>query len=142
MGFRAGSMFTVAGMVSHPQSSFAAIFEYHQQNLAVLVIFMLATAAAVTVRGRLLLGGFLLAWATIKPELSGLTILWFLLWAASRWAERKTLIWGFVGTMATLLIAAEMVSPHWTGRFFAALKEYPNYGADHCPPNVPAFLPG
>ena len=138
IGFRAGSMFTVAGMVL-TLSSFAAIFEYHQQNLAVLVIFMLATAAAVTVRGRLLLGGFLLAWATIKPELSGLTILWFLLWAASRWAERKTLIWGFVGTMATLLIAAEMVSPHWTGRFFAALREYPNYGTD--PSVLQMFLP-
>jgi hypothetical protein len=134
----AGLVLRVVGMVLALSTS-AAIFEYHQQNLAVLVVFMLALAAAAMVRGRLLLAGFLLAWATIKPELSGLTIFWFLLWAVSRWAARKRLIWGFVGTIAILLIAAEMVSPHWAGRFLAALREYPSYGTD--PSVLQMFLP-
>ncbi len=128
--FRARLIFAIAGMVL-TLSGFAAIFEYHQQNLAALVLFLLALAGAATVRGHLLTAGFLLAWATIKPELSGLTILWFLLWAVSCWTDRKSLIWGFVGTIALLFIAAEIVSPHWTVRFLAALREYPTYGADN-----------
>ncbi len=138
IGFRPRRLLVLSGMVLAVSSS-SGVSEYHQQNLAALVVLFLAAAAAATARNRLLLGGFLLALATIKPELSGLNVLWFLLWATGCWSERKRLIWGFLGTMAALLVAAEVVSPHWIGRFLAALREYPTYGTD--PSILQVFLP-
>jgi Glycosyltransferase family 87 len=110
--------------------SYPAIEEYHQQNLTALVVLLLAASAATAVRSWLVLGGFLLALATVKPDTTGLMIVWFLVWAFSRWTERKRLIFSFSATMAALLLAAEVVSPHWTRHFVAALREYPTYGTD------------
>jgi hypothetical protein len=136
--FRVDRVLVLSGMVL-AVSSAPGIMEYHQQNLAALVLLFLAGAAAACTRQWLGLSGFLLALATIKPELSGLTILWFLLWASASWSERQRLIWNFAGTMAALLIGAEMLSPHWIGRFLAALREYPTYGTD--PSLLQLFLP-
>jgi len=66
----------------------------------------------------------------VKPDTTGLMVLWFLLWALARWRERRRLIFGFVLTLTALLSAAEFTLPHWMGRFLAALREYPAYGAD------------
>jgi hypothetical protein len=138
IGFRSKPLLVLSGMVLVLSSS-AAIAEYHQQNLAALVVLFLAAAAAAAARNWLVLAGFLLALATIKPELSGLSILWFLLWAAARWTERKRLTSSFMITMTALLVAADVVSPHWVGRFFTALREYPTYGTD--PSILQAILP-
>jgi hypothetical protein len=138
IAFRTRWVFTLAGMILAVSSS-AAIFEYHQQNLAALVVFIMAAAAAAAVRGWRVLAGFLLALATIKPELSGLTICWLLLWATGCWLERKRLALSFAGTMAALVLAAEVVSPGWIVSFIAALREYATYGTD--PSILQVFLP-
>jgi len=127
--FRPGWRLTFSGMVL-TISTFAAVLEWHQQNLAALVVFLLAAAAASVCRNWLGLSGFLLALATVKPELAGLTVLWLLLWAAAEWNQRKRLIWSFMGTMMALLIAAEAVSPHWVGRFVNALRQYSFHDTD------------
>jgi hypothetical protein len=110
--------------------SYPAIEEYHQQNLTALVVVLLAAAATAATRKWLALSGLLLALATVKPDTTGIIVLWFLLWASARWKERKPLIISFAASMAALLIAAEAVSPHWLGRFVAAVREYPAYGAE------------
>jgi hypothetical protein len=110
--------------------SYPAVEEYYQQNLTALVVFFLAAAAAATARKWLIPSGFLLALATVKPDTSGIMVLWFLLWAFARWTERKGLIVSFVATMVTLLLAAEVISPRWMGRFLVAVREYPTYGSD------------
>jgi hypothetical protein len=138
VGFRPGRVVAVSGMVL-VISSLPAVMEFHMQNLAGLVIFFLAAAAASAVRNWLALSGFLLALATTKPDISGLMIIWLLLWACGRWRERKRLVWSFVGTMAALFMAAEMLSPHWVGRFLTAVREYPRYGGD--PSILQVFLP-
>jgi glycosyl transferase family 87 len=138
VGFRPRRLLVISAMVL-VVSSFPAVLEFHMQNLAALVIFFLAAAAAAAVRNWLALCGFLLALATTKPDTSGLMIVWFLLWATGRWSERKRLVWGFVGTMAALLIAAEIISPHWVGRFLMAVRQYPAYGSD--PSILQIFLP-
>jgi hypothetical protein len=120
-------------------SSYAAVEEYFQQNLAALVVLFLAAAAAAAVRNWLVLSGFLLALATAKPDTTGLVILWFLLWASAKWKERGRLLLTFFGTMAALVVAAEAISPHWIGRFLAAVWNYRNYGAD--PSILQALLP-
>jgi len=129
VGFRPKWPITVSAMLLATSSS-ACAAEYFQQNLAALALFFVACAAAATVRNWQLLGGFLLALATVKPDTTGLLILWFLLWAAAQWGQRRRLIWGFTGTMSALLIASWAISPHWVGQFLAAVREYPNYGTD------------
>jgi hypothetical protein len=138
VGFRLRLLPTIIGIVL-VLSTYPAVLEFHMQNLAGLCLFFLAAGAATAARNWLMLSGFLLALATFKPDVSGLVILWFLLWAAARWHERKRLIYCFAATMTTLLIAAEAVSPHWIVRFLRAVREYPAYGAD--PSVLQLFLP-
>ena len=130
--------FVLSGMVL-AVGSFPAVQEFHMQNLTALVVLLLAAAAAAAARGWLVLTVPLFALSTIKPQLSGLLILWLMLWAMGRWAERKRLAWSFVGAMAVLLIASEGISPHWIGRFLVAVGEYQAYAAD--PSIVWALLP-
>ena len=111
-------------------SSSAAISEYHLQNLTVLVALMLAGAAAAAVRGWLTLSGFLLALATIKPQLAGLFVLFFLLWATADWRARQRVAWSFVCSLSALILAAEWLSYGWVGRFLAAARAYQSYAAD------------
>jgi hypothetical protein len=138
IGFRPGRLLAVSGMVL-AVSCFPAVQEFHMQNLTALVVLLLAAAAAATVRGWLVLSGFLLALSTIKPQLAGFLILWLMVWATGRWRERKALVWSFVGTLAMLLIASEAVYPHWIGKFLRAALAYQTYAAD--PSIVRALLP-
>jgi hypothetical protein len=123
-------------------ASSPAVAEYFQQNLAALVVFFMAAAMAAMVRKWLLLGGCLLALATTKPDISGLMVLWVLLWVFGDWSERKRLVYGFGASMAGLLTAAQLVSPGWIPRFLAAVRDYPRYGANGSILHVllPSFL--
>lgn len=120
-------------------SSYAAVEEYFQQNLTALVVLFLAAAAAAAVRNWLVLSGFLLALATAKPDTTGLVVLWFLLWGASKWKGRRRLVLSFFGSMAALVVAAEVIAPYWIGSFLAAVWNYPSYGTD--PSVLGALLP-
>jgi hypothetical protein len=138
VGLRARTLLVIAGIVL-VLSTYPAMLEFHMQNLAALAIFLLAAAAAATVRNWLVLSGFLLALATVRPDVSGLLVLWLLLWSLARWKERKRLLYSFAGTLAALVVAADAVSPHWVIRFLAAVREYPAYGAE--PSVIQLFLP-
>jgi hypothetical protein len=132
IGFRPRWPLIAAGIVL-VLSTYPAILEFHMQNLAALVLFFLAAAAAAIVRNWLVLSGFLLALATVKPDISGLVILWFLLWATGQWKDRKALVYSFTAMISVLVIAAEAVSPHWIVKFLTAVREYPAYGVDPSP---------
>lgn len=129
VGVRRSGPIVLSGMLL-AASSYPALEEFSQQNLSALVIFFLAAASAAVVRNRFALSGFLLALATVKPDITVPVVLWFLLWAAAALKQRSRLIWSFTGTMAALLAGAEAVSPHWIGRFAAAVRQYPAYGTD------------
>jgi hypothetical protein len=104
-----------------------------------LVIFFLAGAAAAASHKWLTLSGFLLALATMKPDTTGLVILWFLLWVTGHWRQRSHLFWSFTVTMAVLLLSSEAISPGWIPRFVTAVREYPAYGTD--PTILQALMP-
>ncbi|MGO9124979.1 MAG: glycosyltransferase family 87 protein [Terriglobales bacterium] len=120
-------------------SSYAAVLEFHMQNLAALVAVLLALAASSLVRGWLVLSGFLLALATIKPQLSGLFVVWFVIWAMGRWTERKRMVWSFMATMLALIFGATALSPHWLREFIAAVHAYGRYATD--PSILDIFFP-
>lgn len=129
VGFPATRALALTGMLL-AVSTLPAVMEFHMQNLAALVILFLAAAAAAAASNCLTLSGFLLALATTKPDISLLMIASLLLWAIGRWRERMRLVWSFAATMAALFTAAEIVSPHWVGRFLTAVRDYPQYGGD------------
>jgi hypothetical protein len=74
--------------------------------------------------------GALLACATIKPQLSGIFILWLLLWAAADWRRRGGLLLGFGGMLAALLAGAFALVPGWVDEWRAALADYTRYATD------------
>ena len=129
LGFHPRLPLVLAGMVL-TAGAYPSVMEFYQQNLAALVIFLLAAAMASIARGWLALAGFLLALSTIKPEIAGLMVFWSLLWAAGKRRKRYPLIASFSATLATLIVAAEIALPHWIGRFLAALRDYQVLDAD------------
>lgn len=92
-----------------------------------LVGFLLAASAMLARNQRLSVAGSLLALSTIKPQMALLPVVWWLLWAASQWAERKRLIWGFVATMAVLAGGGELILPGWINHFLTTLTVYREY---------------
>jgi hypothetical protein len=125
--FRPGRLFAASAMVL-AVSNFPVVLEDRQQNLSALVVLLLAGSIAATVRQWLPLSGFLLALSTIKPQLSGLLVLWMLLWAVSDWKERGHLVWSFVATFLSLVAAATAISPNWMAGFWSAARAYRSYG--------------
>jgi len=123
LGFHPRLPLVLAGMVL-TAGAYPSVMEFYQQNLAALVIFLLAGAMASIARGWLALAGFLLALSTIKPEIAGLMVFWSVLWAAGQWRKRYALIASFSATLAILIVAAEITLPHWIGRFLAAVRDY------------------
>jgi hypothetical protein len=117
-----------AGLLS--LSTYAVIEGLYQQQLTLLVAFLLSAAAVAAARRWFAVCGFLLAIATIKPHISGLFILWFLVWAVGDWKSRKALGWSFAGSMAALLIGAEILLPNWMPEFITAVQNYRHYAGD------------
>lgn len=111
-------------------STYPFVQGFYKQQLTLLVGFLLAAAAAATVRGWLALAGFLLALSTIKPQISCLLVFWFLIWSTGEWKSRKSLALSFAATLAALMIAAQLLQPGWLREFASALQAYRGYAAD------------
>lgn len=102
------------------------------QNLGILQPFLLpacfiAGAAVAVVSGHLFIAGMLMAAATVKPQICLLPMAWFGLWLFSDWKSRRTLLLGFMATLAALLLASEWVLPGWLIRYPGALSDYAKY---------------
>ncbi len=108
-------------------------------QLGLLVAALLAAAATSAVSGYLFLAGVLLAFATIKPQMSLLAIAWFAVWVCGDWHRRRALLWGFVATLSALVIASELLLPGWIKLFFAAVVEYGK--RMHSPSLLGIYLP-
>jgi len=97
------------------------------QQMSLLVAALMAAAVAVLVADRPILAGFLLALATIKPQLVWLLLLWLAVWTLADWRRRYRWAASFLVTMGLLFAASEWYSPHWILRFWHALGEYQKY---------------
>jgi hypothetical protein len=107
--------------------SFAAVQGIKLQQLSLVVGPLMASSAAALVAGHLALAGFLLALATIKPQLALPMMAWLVLWAISDWRRRGRFVWSLGLTTAVLLAASEYVLPGWMGRFREAVAAYRQY---------------
>jgi hypothetical protein len=116
-----------ATLVVLTYGSFPLVQGIKLQQLSLVVGGLMAGCAASLVAGRFLLAGFLLALATIKPQLALPLAAWLVLWAVSDWRQRWRFVWGLGMTMALLLGASEYVLPGWMGKFRAAVAAYQDY---------------
>jgi Glycosyltransferase family 87 len=114
----------VAGMLVLVFTSIPVMQGLGILQLGLLVAALLAGATAAAVSGYLFLAGVLLAFATIKPQMSVLAIAWFALWVWGDWRQRRALLWGFVVTLSALVIASELLLPGWVRLFLTAVFEY------------------
>ncbi len=86
----------VAVLVILTFGSFAVVQGIKLQQLSLVVSVLMASAAAALVAGNLFLAGFLLALATIKPQLALPMAAWLVLWAISDWRQRGRFVWSLV----------------------------------------------
>jgi len=96
-------------------------------QLSLLVFALLSSAISAVARGRLCLGGFMLALATIKPQLVLLPVTFLLFWSIAR--RRRIFLWSFAAGLAALVVAADLVQHGWIVRFWQAVKAYRKYAA-------------
>jgi hypothetical protein len=128
-GLRARWQYVLAGALLAVSSS-AGISSFYKQNLSPLIILFLAGAAACAVWHRLALSGLLLALATIKPQISVLFIVFFIVWTIGNWRGRQRLLWSFSATMLGLFAASEALLPHWLMEFAIAARAYEGYSGE------------
>ncbi len=119
---------TVAGILMVlTLGSYPAMQGIMLQQLTLVVSVLLAGCAAALVGGNFVLAGFLLALATVKPQLALPMAGWLVVWAASDWRRRQGFLWSFGITTALLLSAAEFLLPGWFGQFRDAVRAYRQY---------------
>ncbi len=88
-----------------------------------LVLYLVVTLWAALRDGKDRLGGFVLAWVTIKPQLSAVLVAACLLWA---WrGRRKDVIVWFVGTLLVLIALSTLLQPGWVTSFLQATRKNP-----------------
>jgi hypothetical protein len=107
--------------------SFPEVQGLKLQQFSLLVAALLATGAACVSAGYLTAGGFVLALATIKPQLAAPLVIALLLWAVAGWKTRWRFVAGFVVTLGILLAASELVLPGWIRMFWYATRDYRAY---------------
>ncbi len=107
--------------------SYAVVQGIKLQQLTLVVSALLAGCGAALVAGHFSLAGFLLALATIKPQLALPVAGWLALWALSDWRRRQIFAWSFGLTTAIFLVASECVLHGWFGRFCDAIAAYRQY---------------
>lgn len=107
--------------------SYAVVQGIELQQLTLLVSALLAGCVAALVAGYFWLGGFLLALATVKPQLTLPVAGWLVLWALSDWRRRQVFFWSFALITAIFLAASEYILPGWVGQFRAAVAAYRHY---------------
>jgi hypothetical protein len=129
VGLRTKSLWVLSFMVL-AIGTYPSVLEFHMQNLAAMVAVFLAFSAAAAARNWFSLSGFLLAFATIKPQFSALFVICFLVWVAGLWPQRKRLVLSFAVTLSVLVIAGEIILPNWISKFFGAIQAYRSYTND------------
>ncbi len=107
--------------------SYAVVQGIKLQQLTLVVSALLAGCGAALVAGHFSLAGFLLALATIKPQLALPVAGWLALWALSDWRQRQIFAWSFGLTTVIFLAASEYLLPGWFGRFREAVTAYRQY---------------
>ncbi|HSQ26171.1 MAG TPA: glycosyltransferase family 87 protein [Anaerolineales bacterium] len=110
---------------------FFSVFWYHgfrpliNGNPSVLVSLIIALAFLAIRSENDGLAGFLLAYATIKPQMVVLLALYVLVWSIAQ--RRWRLFWGFVSSLAFLIATSFLFVPNWLIENLRQIFAYPGY---------------
>ena len=97
------------------------------QQLGLFVCFLLAAAFCAITAERLIVGGLLLAFAMMKPQL-GLPMAFCLaFWLFGDFRRRHRAAVSFFAVLAVLISTAEILHPGWIPEWLHALREYRDY---------------
>ena len=107
--------------------SYPVLEGLYADQLGLFVGFPLAASLLALRRGRHLLAGILMSFATIKPQMSVLAVIFLLLWSWHRWRERGRFCIGLFSALLVLVGAAMLIWPHWIQSWTRALLRYPHY---------------
>ncbi len=108
-------------------ASYPVLEGLYALQAGLLVGAALAAAAASLARGRFLLAGILIAFASVKPQLIWLLVLWLLLWVFGDWRLRRNFVFGFSLTLALLAVVSQLVLPGWFSGWWRSLVGYSHY---------------
>ena len=108
-------------------SSYAALEAFFAAQIGLVVLFLLAAATVGLREGKFLFAGFLMALATIKPQVVVLAVFYLLCWAIYEWRRRGRFIIGFFSTMFVLLGASLIILPRWIQSWLHNVVAYRNY---------------
>ncbi|HME34404.1 MAG TPA: glycosyltransferase family 87 protein [Candidatus Sulfotelmatobacter sp.] len=108
-------------------SSYPALEALFAAQLGLLVAFLLAASLVALRRGRFLLAGILMAISTIKPQVTVLAIVYFLIWSAHDWRVRGRFCLGFFTTLTLLVGASLAAMPHWIQSWTHTILAYRHY---------------
>lgn len=124
-----------------------SLFWYHGLRAlilgnAVVLVTLLVVGALLAIRSDAdELGGVLLAFATIKPQVVVVLLIFITMWAVTR--RRWKIIFWLYGTVALLSGASALLMPDWIMQNLREVIRYPAYN----PPGTPAavfsvYMPG
>ncbi|MGP0017591.1 MAG: glycosyltransferase family 87 protein [Candidatus Sulfotelmatobacter sp.] len=108
-------------------SSYPALEALFAAQLGLLVAFLLAASLVSLQRGRFLLAGILMSISTIKPQVTVLAILYFMIWSAHDWRARRGFCLGFFATLTLLLGTSLAAMPHWIESWTHTVLAYRHY---------------
>lgn len=124
-----------------------SLFWYHGLRAlilgnAVILVSLMVVGALLSIRGNEdEFAGVLLGFASIKPQVVVVLLIFITLWAINR--RRWKIIFWMVGTIALLSAAAALLMPDWIMQNLREIIRYPGYN----PPGTPAavfavYMPG
>jgi Glycosyltransferase family 87 len=97
------------------------------QQLSLLVAPLIAACVLLVIQRRTIAAGVLLGLATIKPQITAPIAGWLLLWSASHLKQRWKFAAAFIGTVAALVAAGELLLTGWIAQFLSSIKAYLSY---------------
>ena len=107
--------------------TFPSVQGIRLQQLSLLVAALIAGSAFLLSEDRQVLAGFLLAIATIKPQLAIPLAAWLLFWSLNHVRQRWKFAVSFAMTAGALIVAGEYMLPGWPQEFYAAVIAYRQY---------------
>lgn len=123
--------------------SFQVVQGIKLQQISLLIAGLIAGCAIALADGYLILAGFLLALATVKPQLAVPVVCLLAVWTIGDWRRRGTFLISFVATSVALVLAGEWILPGWVSEFRQAVHAYMQYtGGNSLIQELAGVVPG
>jgi Glycosyltransferase family 87 len=116
-----------ASIVALTLGSFQVVQGIKLQQMSLLIASLIAGCAAALAGGYLILAGFLLAVATVKPQITLPAVCFLAVWTTGDLRRRGSLLISFGLTFLALVLAGEWVLPGWLTEFREAVHAYMQY---------------